>query len=1751
MAIAKRRAIQSLMRNKTLTPAERHTKMQDIMKGNFAMEESDGDSDNDDDNSSQPSEGSHSSESKSFISSEDSSSKDDDDGSVSTNDDSKDDDDGSLSLSGVNSQSTRDSYSTRDAADNDNDDMSAASGSESSSSQYSGSHQSSQFGNSVQTEDDSKATTGTGRSGSRASHSSRVSNASSVSKGGGGSKQQQQQQQQQQMSSETAAPARQSSSSSADNKGSRANYASKRDSTSSTRSIGSIGSTKSNSGNNKSMANKDKQKALLEISRDKSLSAKERQAKMKEIMQTPVQGTFSRSESNMSNLSNNNNENDDQPTELTDQEQQRRPSRRQSRLKDSIKECTVSETEGVQPIRMSRRRINIDINEMKDVIERIQNNDPTLTKVEFQKMNLTDENVIPLLDALGKNTTVTTLDLRRNRIGIEGSSTLASAILDNTTLVKVDISGNNLGDEGLEDLSKVIPYNKSLKTLNIEDNKVGDAGATSFAEALIENTGLTYVNLSGNVIGDAGAIDLFKVLSSANTTVETLLLRFNAISDGGATELASTLLDNETLKVVDLGHNKITNKGGTDLLKVVGINDTLEELELGGNVGIDEDMLEEIKDTLEEEGGSSSEEEESGSESGSDGEGESGSESGSDGSESENGGGNDDGAAAGEPHGGEAMLEDMPDETNAALAKRKAIQSVMQDKSLSGVERNKKIQDIMAGKVELPKVEPKKEKAKPKPPVASESGSDKEEEKEGGSGELNGGEAMLTDMPDETNAALAKRKAIQSVMQDKSLSGVERNKKIQDIMAGKVELPKVEAKKPPAAESESESQSESEYESESESEYSSSEGSESSQSVDTLGDPVVKSDDEGSVDTLGDPVTNNDEPHGGEAMLEDMPDETDTALAKRMAIQSVMKDKSLTPVERNKKMQDIMSGKTELPKVEKKQKAKSKSKPKAVAVVAAAAASDDDSVDTLGDPVVKDDAVGEPHGGEAMLEDMPDETDIALRKRQAIQSVMQDKSLSGVERNKKIQDIMAGKVELPKVVPKKDEKPADKSGRRGAPPSKQEESDSESEYSGSESESSQSVDTLGDPVVKSDGEESVDTLGDHVNQNDEPKAELSKVEPPKESLTKSKSDRKGKDQKKEANSPNKSKGPAKHVAIKDSSSSADTAKGKEVNNALRRLPSNDGGMRSYIAHEWKERMMTVHPRSHDNLLDILLAHQYRLSLQTPPGQSFFRVVAVVFFSRVVDGKRRDERYHVVGTNDEPHSLAGSICAERAALMQLRFIPDLEEITKVVIVTDHVDAISPGMLCREFMASHNKIPWNVPIVLGRSVCRKCGFTVSGKVCSDFNGCFNEADNDVLRDANSNMFATCSKGHEESKNKQYDTPHDFVGTVTTLRDLFPYPSLYTRLTSNEAMKFGEDYLQGSTMGNGKSKEANIRAEIENGNKRFNEDTSPSPVGSFRQERFDLAMLTDIMEEGEEEDGSAGESQKQNGSLKSSATSLRKNGQGSFTSIGQKDSFTSISTNGRKTSSSVKSSMTHSLKTTIDFMKLVNEDREMNSSLTNLTDLPGTLDHLTARTLRISSRLKPSQRREKLMRLATEVTAMESHRAHAHPIRYGSAVLFSDGTVAIASQKVALEYGCTLDAVGQLASTIDRKAIQIIEDSPPCRPILLVQCDQFGVAHAPFAQGRAYLTERGYGDCKVLIHQQKKEKTLQETSIEEEDSIDNDVSVTGDGMNVVEATKMKLRLLEVEANDLAPAPPDMFGGLITKNHSQQEDGGLQIQF
>jgi hypothetical protein len=107
-----------------------------------------------------------------------------------------------------------------------------------------------------------------------------------------------------------------------------------------------------------------------------------------------------------------------------------------------------------------------------------------------------------------------------------------------------------------------------------------------------------------------------------------------------------------------------------------------------------------------------------------------------------------------------------------------------------------------------------------------------------------------------------------------------------------------------------------------------------------------------------------------------------------------------------------------------------------------------------------------------------------------------------------------------------------------------------------------------------------------------------------------------------------------------------------------------------------------------------------------------------------------------------------------------------------------------------------------------------------------------------------------------------------------------------------------------------------------------------------------------------------------------------------------------------------------------------------------------------------------------------ALSDHRP-LHPLSFGACVVFDDGSTAMAWQKKALEYGCTQDAVCQLAPALEAtsppKARSVVQqvNRPRVQPVWIVMADQFGVCHAPFAPARAYLVEHGYGEVGVLVH------------------------------------------------------------------------------
>jgi cytidine deaminase len=99
----------------------------------------------------------------------------------------------------------------------------------------------------------------------------------------------------------------------------------------------------------------------------------------------------------------------------------------------------------------------------------------------------------------------------------------------------------------------------------------------------------------------------------------------------------------------------------------------------------------------------------------------------------------------------------------------------------------------------------------------------------------------------------------------------------------------------------------------------------------------------------------------------------------------------------------------------------------------------------------------------------------------------------------------------------------------------------------------------------------------------------------------------------------------------------------------------------------------------DNARWCVLANEQRRALRTVPAQSHFKVYTI--FVVEVGGNLRI----IEGANAEQGYIGGAICAERSAIVKLRFL-DNPIIKKIIITTDSDRPVYCGALCREYLQS---------------------------------------------------------------------------------------------------------------------------------------------------------------------------------------------------------------------------------------------------------------------------------------------------------------------------------------------------------------------------------------------------------------------------------------------------------------------------------
>jgi hypothetical protein len=193
---------------------------------------------------------------------------------------------------------------------------------------------------------------------------------------------------------------------------------------------------------------------------------------------------------------------------------------------------------------------------------------PFISSINISDNNLTDDGLVPLLDAILGIKTLLELDLSQNLLGPLTAAAMAQYIASSQCSVeKLTMQRADVDDFECERFVSAIGVNKSLVNLDLSYNLIGGA------ENL--NTVMPDLITGGEAIAD--------LLRNKNCRLISLNLSWNLIRLDGAIDLASSLSINKSLIYLDLSYNSLGTNGGEALGDAIQQNSVLESLNVSNN----------------------------------------------------------------------------------------------------------------------------------------------------------------------------------------------------------------------------------------------------------------------------------------------------------------------------------------------------------------------------------------------------------------------------------------------------------------------------------------------------------------------------------------------------------------------------------------------------------------------------------------------------------------------------------------------------------------------------------------------------------------------------------------------------------------------------------------------------------------------------------------------------------------------------------------------------------------------------------------------------------------------------------------------------------------------------------------------------------------------------------------------------------------------------------------------------------------
>jgi len=162
------------------------------------------------------------------------------------------------------------------------------------------------------------------------------------------------------------------------------------------------------------------------------------------------------------------------------------------------------------------------------------------------------------------------------------------AMIHHPTLQSLKIYGMYCNERSIQAIGKILSSPESkLRHLGLKNNLSHPQSKLPCVRkhlfrALSENRSLIDLKVSGNNLNDEDMIQLSHVLTEFKTSIQTLSITNNLISDG-LLKLASRLSDAKSLRFLDILRNPITARSKVAIISALKNNVLLERLDLDGS----------------------------------------------------------------------------------------------------------------------------------------------------------------------------------------------------------------------------------------------------------------------------------------------------------------------------------------------------------------------------------------------------------------------------------------------------------------------------------------------------------------------------------------------------------------------------------------------------------------------------------------------------------------------------------------------------------------------------------------------------------------------------------------------------------------------------------------------------------------------------------------------------------------------------------------------------------------------------------------------------------------------------------------------------------------------------------------------------------------------------------------------------------------------------------------------------------------